>query len=101
MKTRNSRNGFRPRASQKPQELELEIKRATAENIARAQDVVTQKSQELAIAQRHLNATMESLFTERGILEAEPIKITNTNPCKLIVRVHKFAKAEKVEKEKV
>ncbi|MDP9203529.1 MAG: hypothetical protein M3P26_16600 [Gemmatimonadota bacterium] len=97
---RTAPNGFRERPAQKPEEIEIEIKPATAANIAKAQAVVSQKQQELATAQEFLFAEMRSLITERGIAEAEPIRITDTKPHKLVLRVLSYAKPDQPTKQK-
>jgi hypothetical protein len=83
----------------KPVEIEIEIKPATAQNIAKAQAGVAQKEQELAVAREFLNAEMRSLITERGIASCEPIKITDTKPHKLVLRVLSYVKPEVVKKK--
>lgn len=90
------KNGFRKRASQKPVEVEIEIKNATADSIARAQAGVDQATEQLHIANSHLNATLSSILTERGIDQARPLRVTDTKPRRLVVEVIKYAKPEKL-----
>jgi len=92
---RTAPNGFREPKRTKPVEIEIEIRPATAQNIAAAQKVVDQRRAALAEAEQLLNAEMRSLITERGIERAEPIKITDTRPHKLVLRVLSYVKPEK------
>lgn len=97
---RRAPNGFREPKKTEPVEIEIEIKDATAANIAKAQNLVNERKQDLAVAEELLNAEMRSLITERGIASCEPIKITDTKPRRLVLRVLSYVKPEKPEKRK-
>lgn len=82
------KKGFRPepRKAEIPEER-LSIQLATAENIAKAYEMYVSKVREAEMARTQLQNVIVSVFTERGITNAELVRVEGGNSPALIVKV--------------
>lgn len=76
-------------------EKRIPIKKKTAENIARVNQEVTQKADELQQLQKNLEMHIMPLLTEAGVEAGRVVQVTEKPPYELVVQLPKLQKRPK------